>query len=162
MMAYEGNSSACRAEQTGMPIAAALLGPAGVVPFVALSAALWLAPAERVGWLADALTAYGAVILSFLGAVHWGLVMRGAPGEQGRWLSLGVVPALVAWFTTMMPHALALSILVLAFGGALVLDLMAVGAGLAPTWYRRLRLPLSGAVMTCLALSAAAVGLSGS
>ena len=160
MMAYEEGSSVCRAGQTGVPMAAAALGTAGVLPFVTLSAALWLAPAERMSWLADALTAYGAVILSFLGAVHWGLVMRGAPGEQRRWFALGVVPALVAWFATMMPHTLALSILVLAFAGALILDLMVVETGLAPTWYRRLRLPLSGAVMICLALGAAAVGLS--
>jgi len=78
------------------PRAALVLGPAGLIPFVGLAVAAWVAPA---GWVAPAAAAYGATILAFLGAVHWGLALRPLAGEAAaEWprLGLGVVPALVA------------------------------------------------------------------
>jgi len=43
---------------------------------------------------------YGAVILSFLGAMHWGLEFAKYGGEQGnKRLALGVLPLAVAWPT---------------------------------------------------------------
>ena len=40
--------------------------------------------------------AYGAVILTFVGAVHWGYAMR---DEEIRWgrMTWSVTPSLVAW-----------------------------------------------------------------
>lgn len=44
-----------------------------------------------------ALLAYGATILSFLGAIHWGLALQ-EPAEPPRWMLVwGVVPSLLAW-----------------------------------------------------------------
>ena len=44
-----------------------------------------------------ALLAYGATILSFLGAIHWGLALHD-PAEPPRWMLVwGVVPSLLAW-----------------------------------------------------------------
>lgn len=72
------------------------LGRAGLVPFVALAAALWLAPPTAAPWAQVALVAYGATIASFLGGIHWGLAMRAGrvPAATLLW---GVVPSLVAW-----------------------------------------------------------------
>jgi hypothetical protein len=43
---------------------------------------------------------YGAVMLSFLGALHWGMEFAGLGGQIGyARLALGVVPALYAWPT---------------------------------------------------------------
>jgi len=50
-----------------------LLGYAGLFPFFAAAAAALLGPPPWRGAALSALAAYGAVILSFLGAVHWGL-----------------------------------------------------------------------------------------
>ncbi len=73
------------------------LGYAGLIPFVGLALAAWfLGPADR-GPAVTALLAYGATILSFIGAIHWGLAMRDASGAFGRLLVWGVVPSLVAW-----------------------------------------------------------------
>jgi len=43
----------------------------------------------------DPLVGYGAVILAFMGAVHWGLAMV-AESDSGttRWFVLSVMPAL--------------------------------------------------------------------
>jgi ABC-type proline/glycine betaine transport system permease subunit len=52
---------------------------------------------------------YGAIILSFLGAIHWGMEFSKQGGEHGyRRLALGVVPVLFAVPTTFLPHGLAL------------------------------------------------------
>ena len=83
------------------------LGYVGLLPFVVGAALVWL-----VGGNADAhafstlmLSCYAAVIISFLGGIHWGLAMRqqagmGAPAWLYAW---GVVPSLVAWVAVVMP-----------------------------------------------------------
>ena len=69
------------------------------MPFVALAAASLLAPDHRSLW-SPALIAYGAVILSFVGALHWGFSMT-APQMPARQRTIhyvwSVVPALLAW-----------------------------------------------------------------
>lgn len=44
-----------------------------------------------------ALLAYGATILSFLGAIHWGLALRDRIDPSASMLAWGVVPSLLAW-----------------------------------------------------------------
>ena len=84
---------------TPMPTPAIWLGAAGLLPFLATALLSWLLPPKTRGLTLFALAAYGMVILSFLGAVHWGLALR-APPEEARYaaprLGLGVVPALIA------------------------------------------------------------------
>jgi hypothetical protein len=47
---------------------------------------------------------YGASILSFLGAIHWGLEWAGYGGVQGyKRYAIGVVAPMVAWSTLLMP-----------------------------------------------------------
>ena len=47
---------------------------------------------------------YGASILSFLGAIHWGLEWAGYGGYQGyKRYAIGVVAPMVAWSTLLMP-----------------------------------------------------------
>ena len=132
-----------------------------MIPFAAGSIAIWILPpqpAERVAFL---LVAYGAVILSFMGAVHWGLVIspRAARADtnETRWLSMGVVPALLGWLALMLDPLTALVLLALAFAGVHSLDRLAIAAGLAPVWYGRLRFWLSAAVLGFLVLGIGAV-----
>ena len=58
---------------------ATALGIAGLIPFAA-GAALALLSDDAAAARA-ALLAYGAVILSFLGAVHWGLALASGPAD---------------------------------------------------------------------------------
>jgi hypothetical protein len=81
---------------------AARLGYAGLLPFVAGALLVWLVRAEVHAYVSLALSAYAALILSFLGGIHWGLAMRSPqPGHVG--LIWGVVPSLVAWPAAVMP-----------------------------------------------------------
>lgn len=53
---------------------------------------------------------YGAVILSFLGALHWGMEFVGFGGEQGyRRLAIGTLPLVFAFPTLFLSHGVALA-----------------------------------------------------
>jgi len=87
------------------------LGYGGLIPFVGLALGVWfLVPAEQA-WAASSLLAYGATILSFLGAIHWGLTMRDGAGASNGLLVWGVVPSLVAWLALLLPVATGLLLL---------------------------------------------------
>jgi len=82
--------------QYPLPRFAQVLGYAGLVPFIGLAALSLIASPPEQAPAALALRAYVATIVSFLGAIHWGLAMR-----QGRantlLLAWGVAPSLLAW-----------------------------------------------------------------
>ncbi len=110
--------------------AAWVLGVAGLMPFVAGAAALvwpaaWPWPpgagqgAGQVG-AALALAAYAAVIVSFLGGIHWGLAFQDPAGPRAAQLGWGVVPSLIAWPALLLPAAWSLAVL----AAALVLCFM--------------------------------------
>jgi hypothetical protein len=87
------------------------LGYASLVPFVLLSALLWMVRPDVQGFVAIALTSYAAVVASFLGGVHWGIAARLPPSSSHassqsqakfHWL-WGVAPSLLAWVALVMP-----------------------------------------------------------
>lgn len=73
---------------------------------------------------------YGAVILSFLGALHWGMEFVGFGGEQGfRRLAVGTFPLLLAWPSTFLAHGLALGVQWIGFTMTWFLDQRATSNG---------------------------------
>lgn len=144
-----------------VPRPAAWLGGLGLVPFAAGAAGTWLLADPRREAALFLLAAYAAVILSFMGAVHWGLALREAGGPPARALGASVVPALLAWFALSIPPAAGLVVMAVGFAGVYVLDVRAVAAGMAPAWYPRLRVPLTAAVLACLGIAMAGVLLRG-
>ncbi len=136
----------------GVPDPAALLGLAGLLPFV-VGALATLDGGPLGRWAPSALLGYSAVILSFMGGVHWGLAMA---AERPSWLRYGasVVPALLGWAALLIGGGLAFLLLVASFASLLAYDLGAVRAGEAPAWYPRLRWPSTLVVTLCLLLAA--------
>ena len=101
------------------------LGYGGLIPFVGLALAVWLQdPPDRARSL-SALQGYGATILSFLGAIHWGLSMREAPGQPTGWLLWGVTPSLVAWVALLLNPAIGLWLISVGLWTCFVVDRMA-------------------------------------
>lgn len=81
----------------------AWLGYGGLLPFVLLTIATAVDKDDAVFW-SQALFSYGSVILTFVGALHWGfaLAIPGIPDKQrDAVLIWSVVPALVAWVALM-------------------------------------------------------------
>jgi hypothetical protein len=86
------------------PTWANLLGYAGLIPFVVLAAAFWWPDRISHTFISHALSSYAAVIISFLGAIHWGLSMRDTqPATTGAsvWI-WGITPSLLAWMATLL------------------------------------------------------------
>lgn len=127
-----------------VPPAARWLGFAGLLPFAGAALA-GLVPGLRVP-AAQILLAYGAVILSFLGGIRWGLAM-GTPDAAYR-LGISVVPSLLGWIALLLPTRAGLLLLAAGFAAMTVADFRLPEA---PAWYPRLRLPLScGAIASLL------------
>lgn len=93
-----------------LPPGARLLGLAGLIPFVASALALALVDEAARAAFARALVGYAAVIVSFLGGIHWGLgfARAGAPTMLFLW---GVVPSLVAWAALLLAPGAGLALL---------------------------------------------------
>jgi hypothetical protein len=140
-------------DSSGVPPAAAWLGGFGIIPFVVLSLAQTFAGEALKERLSFALLAYGAVILSFLGGIHWGLAIAVPQIDNTLWrrMTLSTVPALVGWVALVTPAGIGFFILAGAFVAMLLADIQASRMQEAPVWYPRLRWPLScGAVATLL------------
>mgnify|MGYP006186821673 CR=1 FL=1 len=81
------------------------LGYAGLIPLVGLALLVWLVTPDLQAWVALALAAYAALIVSFLGGIHWGIgwsQLAQAPDSKTHFI-WGVVPSLLAWPGLVMP-----------------------------------------------------------
>lgn len=146
--------------ERAIPIVPLTLGLGGLVPFVGLALLAITGWASRFGMppgmARAALLAYGTIIASFLGGIRWGLALRESGRAAALDLALSVVPSLVAWACLALPRpfdAGALGLLLLAWGAV---DQDLPRRGLAPAWFGRLRVILSG--VAGLAMLAAAWG----
>ena len=131
---------------TPVPAPLAWLGYGGLLPFVAGAIAVVTHQGE---WALPALIAYGACILSFLGAVHWGWVL--GPGgvtstpalPAARTLALGVVPSLVAWLALLLPAERGLALLIVGLAGWYLYERRVLGAEVLGGVYLALRQQLT-------------------
>jgi len=159
---------------TDVPKESLTIGAAGVIPYAATSlSTVFLAydinhaHATGTGYLLSPETAhklldwvtpiqigYGAVIISFLGAIHWGLEYAGYGGYQGyRRYMIGVVAPAVAWPTIFMPVEYALITQFLAFNFMYFADARATVRGWFPAWYSTYRFVLTFCVGASIVIS---------
>lgn len=135
----------------GPSIGARRLGLGGLIPFVALAAALWLVPAADRPLAGIALLGYGASIVSFLGGIHWGLAMREGPAPSMPSLLWGVLPSLLGWAALLLGQAQGLLLMT-----ALLWACLAVDRALYPRYRLQAWLPMRWrltwvASLSCLA-----------
>lgn len=104
-----------------LPAPATGLALAGLLPFAALAATAWASPADALvrPFALGMLSAYAALVVSFLGALHWGIVLARPLSDaklQRLALLWGAAPALLAMGALVMPRAwglLALALIVI-------------------------------------------------
>ncbi|MCD8503994.1 MAG: DUF3429 domain-containing protein [Burkholderiaceae bacterium] len=141
---------------TKIPLSVLLPGLAGLIPFVALSLsevmALGLPPVISL----LAFNTYGAVILSFVGAIWWGLAaatQKKAPKCIMFYWS--VIPALIGWFATLVAPDVGVLMLSAGFVLQWLGDAWLVRAypGVAPAWLFSLRTILTAGVLATMAIA---------
>jgi hypothetical protein len=128
------------------------LGYAGLIPFILLAIATWVAEPGHRAFAGLALAGYGAVIASFLGAIHWGLVMRGASKQSLALLGWGVMPSLFAWVALMLNPAIGLLVIAALLWICLIVDRVVYPRFQAQGW-----LPMRLA-LTCIASACCVIG----
>ena len=135
------------------PVLVAALGYGGLIPFVGLSLLVMFGPADAMVFARGLLIGYGAVILSFVGALHWAFAMT-LPGldraRKHRGYIWSVIPALMGFLAIAMDSGLSLSLLIVGFALAYWQDADLANRASLPAWYPRLRAWLS--TIACLSL----------
>ena len=129
------------------------LGHAGLLPFAAGAALIWLVRDEVRPYVEHALAAYGALIVSFLGGVHWGVALR-QPRPDRRLLAWGVTPSLVAWAVVLMPPSTGLAVLGAALVACYLVDRQLYPAHGLQAWLT-LRFRLTAVASSCCFLGVA-------
>jgi hypothetical protein len=141
--------------ESRLPPLAVILGIAGLLPFLACGVLAVGTDTLALHVGALPLISYGAVILAFLGGVHWGFVIEGVeePAENRR-LVLGVVPSLIGWAATCLAVLAyptpALVLLVAGFIGTAVVETKATRRELVPRAYMIMRWALTVLVVVIL------------
>ncbi|MCC5854355.1 MAG: DUF3429 domain-containing protein [Idiomarina sp.] len=114
----------------------------GLVPFMALSVLGAFNVAQDL--LLGAFLVYSAVILSFLGGIHWGLIMADKLDRPDARLIFCMAPSLVGWAAVAwLAPMVALLVLAAAFLLWLNYDLR----HLTDSWYEKMRRPITFVVV---------------
>jgi hypothetical protein len=138
-----------------MPASAILLCILAVAPFIGCGLAALGPDAATADRMLTALIAYAALVLAFVGGLHWGLVLRepesgppvvpeSKPGP-GRHLRIGVavLPVILGWLAMLLPLIaaawLALLLLIAAYIAVLVAEHHAGRRFMLPPRYLWLR-----------------------
>ena len=153
-----------------------ILGYAGLLPFIGLALVIQLGSTPNNFLAAESLAGYGAVIVAFLGAIHWGANLRlmgsvipvtnsTVPtaerwSERNVWI-WGIIPALTAWLALHLYIPVALLIL-----AALLLIQLVIDKTTYPHYFKnatacqaflKMRTHLTFVAMACLAWGANAI-----
>jgi hypothetical protein len=150
---------------TPTPLTARVLGYGGLLPFAASAVATIIPDLQPLGMHAASM--YSCSILSFVGAVHWGVALsesaaRGAgpasaapramPRTSTVDLVYGVVPSILAAGAGVLPARDALAVLMPSHVAAYAYDRLRFRASNAsvPPWYMPLRRQLTASAVVCM------------
>jgi hypothetical protein len=132
---------------------AEIVSYAGMAPFVLCLLGIALLPDYEAREIAQRIDiAYGAVVLAFVGAVHWGLALAGHLSWRAVRVGGAIVPALLGAAATVIGGQRGLALLVVGFGVFWLYEHRVVGKEL-PAAYLSLRRNLSLAVCALLAVT---------
>ncbi|WBU55524.1 DUF3429 domain-containing protein [Paracoccus sediminicola] len=135
-----------------IPAIPLILGLAGTLPFLGAALSLWLGTRLVPFSPAPVSVAiiYGQIILSFMSGVIWGFAAKASGARAMVGYVLSVIPALWVLFTAWADPAEVIWSLMAGFAALLLIDALFWSWGLAPRWWMRLRLLLSGIVIAAL------------
>jgi len=132
-----------------------LFGLGGLIPFVVMSLGIYIFPHYLKLMALYNLINYSVIVLSFIGAVHWGAAISNKNSEFKTYF-WSVIPAISSWFILMgfitTNYILIVLFLLLCFVITYFADLISAKKSILPKWYLRLRKILSIVVFICLGL----------
>mgnify|MGYP000604441813 FL=1 len=134
------------------------LGYAGLIPFIIFSIGSWF----QLPMISDStyiLTAYAAIILSFMGAIHWGIAMSSTEDQNGKYFIASVIPGLSAWLALLMPQRYAIILLMVGFIALIIYDWSVEKSQRLPGWYIPMRNRLTFVVVMCLMFTQLSLGM---
>ncbi|MDJ0831940.1 MAG: DUF3429 domain-containing protein [Gammaproteobacteria bacterium] len=121
------------------------LGYLGVTPLL-LASAFVIADNHKLLAI-DFVKAYAAVILTFVGAIHWGRAMHSGDGTL---LTMSVLPSLFASGCLLLPPLMAIPLLAAGFIVVMIFDYRQY---LAISWFQKMRIQLTSMVVFLLLLN---------
>jgi hypothetical protein len=139
---------------------ASILGYSGTIPFISLAVILLLANASFTTPAASAIAAsalhiYGAIILSFLGGLHWGRIACNPDIKPSdKWfLIYSVLPSLIGWSSYLLADIWQDTALMLIAGFIIsyVIDIRFIRLGAWQSWMKPLRTNLT--LIACFSLT---------
>ena len=139
---------------------AKILGYAGLIPFIIFSIGSWI----EIPYLYNTiyvLITYAAIILSFMGAIHWGMAMSKTDNKQNKYFITSVIPALAAWFSLLIPEFFSLIVLLIGFILLISYDLAVEKPQGFPNWYIPMRIKLTFVVSLSLVSALLSIFKSG-
>ncbi len=126
-----------------------LAGWVATLPFLASTALLLFGGYPRSVVGLTALIAWGSCALAATGALHCGWALRDARPSATRLLA-GAATIAFAWIALAFGGQRGLALLAAGFLVILGYDMALSRAGRWPSWYPRLRVPLTGVALACL------------
>ena len=121
-----------------------ILSYGGLVPFLITLAGIIFSSADSRVFFINAFIAYSAVILAFIGAVHWGLIIKNDnASNRSTLLAISVLPALIGWVAMSFPAVLALVIFAFAYPAVFIYERFTNLSVLLPEWYMLIRVQLT-------------------
>lgn len=129
-----------------------VLGLVGLIPFVVGAMMAHLAPMLWQALAVKAFVFYSAIVLSFIGGIHWGVTM-----SQDRYddpvfntrLAVATLPSLLAWPALLLDYNEAVVILMIGFWLMRLYERHQDGGERLPSWYQALRGALTMPVVLC-------------
>jgi hypothetical protein len=116
-------------------ISAEIVSYAGLAPLVLGLLGVALLPDYGARELAQRITiAYGAVVLAFIGAVHWGLALAGFLAWSPVRIASATLPAIAGATAAVLGGQRGLTLLVVGFGTFWLYEHRSVGAELPAAW----------------------------
>ncbi len=119
-----------------------ILGYLGLIPFLTSGVLIWFTQFHT--YAIKSLSIYAAVILTFIGGVHWGIAMHTHQNKNQSKINtrnqfiFSVIPSLIAWSAIVFSNSTGLVIIALCFGMFWLIEKLYFHEYLS-SWYMRLR-----------------------
>jgi hypothetical protein len=139
-----------------IPRLAWTLGVAGLLPFFAHALFVWLTPVSEAAGLLKSQVHYAGAILTFVGALHWGVAIAGGEAftpRAGVQLVWSVIPALYAWVISLYPPPIAVPAFLFGLACALLVDFVLFRGVPGARWFVQLRTVISVVAVVCMGVT---------